>query len=177
MDTIDITRLFQAFVAPAIFVSGAGLLLLSLNVRLMGIVSRLRDFQHRRHHAIQAGRTNEAEAFTMQIKSIDARAELIRNAMRFVLTGLVGTILSCLLLGLCVYSRRFDPFAIAVFVTGIISMLVGTCYYLSEIKVSLSSVRDEAQFYHLVDITERRERRTDWQQSTTIPNDSVRRQA
>jgi len=138
MATIDITRLFQAFVAPAIFVSAAGLLLLSLNVRLMGIVSRLRDFQHRRHHATEAGHTKEVEAFTAQIESIDARAELIRNAMRFVLSGLVGTILSCLLLGLCVYSRRFDPIAVAVFVVGIIGMLVGTCYYLSEINVSLS---------------------------------------
>lgn len=174
MATIDIARLFQAFVAPAIFVSAAGLMLLSLNVRLMGIVSRLRDFQHRRHHAVEAGHTKEAEAFTVQIKTIDARAELIRNAMRFVLAGLVGTILSCLLLGLCVYSRRFDPVAIAIFVAGIISMLVGTCYYLSEINVSLSSVRDEAQFYHLMDMTERRDRRADWQRPTTMPTESAR---
>lgn len=34
----DITRIFQAFVAPAIFVSATALLILSINVRLMGIV-------------------------------------------------------------------------------------------------------------------------------------------
>jgi hypothetical protein len=39
----DIARLFQAFLAPAIFVSASSLLLLSINVRLMGMVSRLRQ--------------------------------------------------------------------------------------------------------------------------------------
>ena len=37
-----ITRLFQAFLAPALVVSATALLILSVNVRLMGIVSRLR---------------------------------------------------------------------------------------------------------------------------------------
>jgi hypothetical protein len=39
----DIARLFQAFLAPAIFVSATALLILSINVRLMGIVSRRHD--------------------------------------------------------------------------------------------------------------------------------------
>ena len=163
MPSIDIGRLFQAFVAPAIFVSAAGLLLLSLNVRLMGIVSRLRDFQHRRHHATEAGHSNEAEVFTIQINSIDNRAELIRKAMQFVLAGLVGTIMSCLLLGLGLYSRIADVIAVAVFVASIIGMLIGTCFYLAEINVSLSSVREEAKYYHLMDTHDGRERRTDWQ--------------
>ena len=154
MAPTDIARLFQAFVAPAIFVSAAALLLLSLNVRLMGIVSRLRDFQHRLHRASEAGQREETEAFTIQIKSIDQRAELIRNAMRFVLAGLAATILTCLLLGIGVYLRLADVVAVAIFVAGIVSMLVGTCYYLAEINVSLSSVREESQYYHLMDTAE-----------------------
>jgi len=39
-----VERLLQAFLSPAIFVSAAALLLLSLNARLMGIVARLRQF-------------------------------------------------------------------------------------------------------------------------------------
>ena len=160
---MDISRLFQAFVAPAIFVSAAALLLLSLNVRLMGIVSRLRDFQHRRHHAVAAGHTQEAEAFSAQIVSIDARAELIRKAMLFVLLCLVGTIFSCLLLGLGLYWEIARICAVAFFVAAILSMLAGTCYYLSEIRIALISVRNEAKYYHLMDSHELRERRTDWQ--------------
>src|SRR3954464_13491189 len=130
MRDLDIGRLFQAFVAPAIFVSAAALLLLSLNVRLMGIVSRLRDFQHRRHHATADGHAQEAEAFTIQIRSIDARAELIRKAMLLVLVCLVGTIFSCLLLGLGLYWEIARVAAVILCVAAILSMLAGSCYYL-----------------------------------------------
>ncbi len=159
----DIARLFQAFVAPAIFVSAAALLLLSLNVRLMGIVSRLRDFQHRRHHATQAGHTDEADAFTLQIQSIDQRAELIRKAMLLVLISLLGTILSCLLLGFGLYWRAAQDIAVGVFVASILCMLAGTAYYSAEIRIALSSVREEAKYYHLMDTVEPGERRHDWQ--------------
>jgi hypothetical protein len=160
---LDIARLFQAFVAPAIFVSAAALLLLSLNVRLMGIVSRLRDFQHRRHHAVQAGHTQEADVFTIQIQSIDHRAELIRKSMLTVLISLLGTILSCLLLGFGLYWRAAQDIAIGLFVAAILCMLAGTWYYAAEIRIALSSVRDEAKFYHLIDRSEPQERRHDWQ--------------
>lgn len=161
---LDISRLFQAFVAPAIFVSAAALLLLSLNVRLMGIVSRLRDFQHRRHHATEKGHRQEADAFTMQIRSIDARAELIRKAMLLVLVSLIGTIACCLLLGLALYYEWARIVAVIVFVVSIFSMLAGTCFYVAEIQIALSSVREEAKYYHLMDSPhEHQERRADWQ--------------
>ncbi len=161
---MDISRLFQAFVAPAIFVSAAALLLLSLNVRLMGMVSRLRDFQHRRHHATEAGHTQEAEAFTIQIKSIDTRAELIRKAMLLVLVSLAGTTICCLILGMALYSEIARILAVAVFVSSILSMLAGTGYYIAELTVALSSVRDEAKYYHLMDSRETpQDRRRDWQ--------------
>jgi hypothetical protein len=47
----DVTRLFQAFLAPAIFVSATALLIRSINVRLMGIVSRFRQYVHAKHDA------------------------------------------------------------------------------------------------------------------------------
>ena len=163
---LDIGRLFQAFVAPAIFVSAAALLLLSLNVRLMGIVSRLRDFQHRRHHATEAGHTREAEGFAVQIVSINARAELVRKAMLMTLVSLAGTILCCLLLGLALYWEVARISAVIVFVVSILCMLAGAGYYLAEIRVALSSVRDEAKHYHLIDNRESGERRHDWQRGS-----------
>ncbi len=161
----DITRLFQAFVAPAIFVSAAALLMLSLNVRLMGIVNRLRDFQHRRHDASQAGRTQEAEACWVQIRSIDARAELIRRAMLLTLLSLAGTGVCCLVLGLALYWEFARALAVIIFVASILSLLAGTGHYIAEIRVALSSVRDEATYYHLMDSSNLHERRHDWQRS------------
>jgi hypothetical protein len=75
----DIGRIFQAFLAPALFVSATALLILSINVRLMGIVSRLRQYVHAKHAAANDGRLQEAEAYTVQIQSIEQRAELIRR--------------------------------------------------------------------------------------------------
>jgi hypothetical protein len=83
--------------------------------------------------------------------------------MLLVLVSLVGTILSCLLMGLGLYWEVGQIVAIALFVASILSMLGGTCYYLAEITVALSSVRDEAKYYHLMAV-EPRERRVDWQQ-------------
>src|SRR5262249_30113627 len=84
----DITRLFQALVAPVIFVSATALLLLSVNVRLMGIVSRLRQVVHARHDATKNDRGPEAEAHSAQILSIDQRAELIRRCFLLSLISL-----------------------------------------------------------------------------------------
>lgn len=168
---VDVARLFQAFVAPAIFVSAAALMVLSLNVRLMGMVTRLRQFQHDRHLAATSDRLPEAEALAEQIVSIEKRAELIRKAILLMLVSLTATILSCLLLGLGLTWRVAEQLAVAVFVAGILCMLAGTLYYLAEIMVALSSVREEAKYYHFMDLGRRAgdyrrelgERREDWQ--------------
>src|SRR5690554_6661795 len=99
----EIPRLFQAILAPAIFVSATGLLILSINVRLMGMVTRLRQYVHAKHDAAKNGRLQEAEAYTEQIRSIEFRAELIRKCFLMVLISLATTIASCLLLGLGLY--------------------------------------------------------------------------
>src|SRR5690242_5614768 len=125
----DITRLFQAFVAPSIFVSATALLILSINVRLMGIVSRLRQFVHAKYDAAKNERLQEAEAYTAQITSIEQRAELIRRSFLFTLIALAGTIVSCLLLGFGLYWKNAALLAVIVFVAAMIILLVGTWYY------------------------------------------------
>lgn len=169
----DVGPVFQAFVAPAIFVSAGALFLLSLNVRLMGMVTRLREFHRERHLATSAERPQEAEALSDQIASIEGRAEKIRKSMLLVLLSLAGTIVSCLLLGLGLYWTNAQVLAVAVFVASILAMLAGALYYLAEILVSLSSVRDEAKYFHFMDLgrhgaSEEREppeRREDWQRT------------
>ncbi len=148
----DIPRLFQAFVAPAIFVSATGLLLLSINVRLMGMVSRLRQYLHEKHTAAKNGRLAEAEAYASQITSIERRAEMIRRAFLLTLFCLAGTIAACLLLGLGLYWSHAQAIAAIVFVVSILCLLGGTLYYISEVMVALSSVRDEARDSRFMDL-------------------------
>lgn len=140
----DIGRLFQAFVAPAIFFSATALFILSINVRLMGIVSRLRQYVSARHEAVKNGRTLEAEACRAQIESMERRAEMIRRTFLLSLIALVGTLLSCLLLGFGLYWKPAAPAAAAVFVAAMLALLAAVLYYIREVTVALSSVRQEA---------------------------------
>jgi hypothetical protein len=149
---LDVTRLFQAFVAPAIFVSATPLLILSVNVRLMGIVSRLRQYVHAKHEAASAGRMQEAEAYNAQINSIENRAELIRRCFVLALISLCGSILSCLLLGFGLYWRDAAVAAVIVFVAAMGSLLAATIFYLREVWVALSAVREEARDTRFMDL-------------------------
>jgi len=150
----DIPRLFQAFVGPAIFVSASALFVLSLNVRLMGMVSRLRQYLHLKYTATKQGRPSEAEAYAAQIASIEKRAELIRVAFVLTLVCLAGTVFTCLLLGLGLYWRVAELLAAIVFVLSLLSLLGGTIYYIREVKVALSSVRDEAADSRFMDLSD-----------------------
>ncbi len=148
----DIIRLFQAFLAPAIFVSATSLLILSINVRLMGIVSRLRQYIHARHDAAKHDRQQEADAYTAQIAAIERRAELIRRCFLLSLISLAGAIASCLLLGLGLYWKQAAEAAVIVFVPAMICLLAATVYYIREVMVALSSVRDEARDSRFMDL-------------------------
>jgi hypothetical protein len=148
----DIARLFQAFLAPAIFVSATALLILSINVRLMGMVSRLRQYVHAKHDAVKNDRVQEAEAYTAQISSIEQRAEMIRRCFLLVLVSLAGTIASCLLLGFGLYWKEAAMAAVVVFVVAMICLLAGTFYYIREVTVALSSVHNEALDSRFMDL-------------------------
>lgn len=148
----DISRLFQAFLAPALFVSATALLILSINVRLMGIVSRLRQYVHAKHDAARNGRLQEADAYTAQIHSIEKRAELIRRCFLFALVSLAGTIASCLLLGFGLYWTEAALMAVVVFVVAMICLLVAAFYYLHEVMVALSSVHEESRDSRFMDL-------------------------
>ncbi|HEY1262431.1 MAG TPA: DUF2721 domain-containing protein [Terriglobales bacterium] len=152
----DVVRLFQAFVAPAIFVSASALLVLSVNVRLMGMVSRLRQYIHARHDAARHERSAEAEAYSVQIASIQKRAEMIRRCFLLTLMALAGSITSCLLLGFGLYWARAAVAAAVLFVAAMVCLLAGTIYYIREVMVALSSVQEEAGDFHFMDVEGRR---------------------
>jgi uncharacterized membrane protein len=143
-------ELFQAFVAPAIFISGAGLLVLSINTRLMGIVTRLRTFLKDRHAAMKAGNRREAHVLQSQIESMEHRAAKIRNAFVFTLLGIMGVMLTCLVLGLSLYVANALVVAVLIFVLSVLSMLFGVLFYLSEVAIGLSSVQEEEKLYELL---------------------------
>ena len=143
-------ELFQAFVAPAIFISAAGLLVLSINTRLMGIVTRLRTFHKEKHAALAAGNRQEARVLQSQIESIEHRAGKIKNAFFYTLLGIIGVMLTCLVLGLSLYMSQALVVAVLIFVISVLSLLVGMLFYASEVSIGLSSVQEEEKLYELL---------------------------
>ena len=77
---------------------------------------------------------------------------MIRRAFLFALLALVGTLIACLLLGLGLYWEVAAVAAVIVFVAGMLSLLVGALYYIREVTVALSSVRDEARDLVFMDL-------------------------
>jgi Protein of unknown function (DUF2721) len=148
----DVTRLFQAFLAPGLFVSATALLILSINVRFMGIVTRLRQYVHAKYDAAKNERLQEADAYTAQIREIEHRAAIIRRSFLLALTSLAGAIASCLLLGLGLYWKEAALVAVAIFVAAMVCLLMGMLYYMREVMVSLSSVREEARDSRFMDL-------------------------
>jgi hypothetical protein len=118
----------------------------------MGMVSRLRQYLHEKHTAAKNGRLAEAEAYASQIISIQRRAEMIRRAFLLTLFCLAGTISACLLLGLGLYWPYIRQVATIVFVASILCLLGGAIYYIREVMVALSSVRDEARDSRFMDL-------------------------
>lgn len=143
--------LFQAFVAPAIFISAAGLLVLSINTRLMGLVTRLRTFHKEKHLAVLAGKRHEAIVLQSQIQSIESRASKIKFAFFYMLLGTIGIMITCLILGLTLYLNDALIVAVLFFVLSVLSMLIGTVFYLSEVAIGLSSAKEERQMLELID--------------------------
>ena len=147
-------ELFQAFVAPAIFISAAGLFVLSINARLMAMVARLRVFRREKHSAVQSGKKQEVLAIQSQIESIESRAEKIKQAFFYNLLGTIGVMLTCLLLGLGLYEPEVLNIAVILFVLSVLSMMIGMVFYIAEVAIALSSVNEEEKLYDLIDSLE-----------------------
>lgn len=144
-------QLVSALLAPVIFISAAGLLLLSINVRLMGIVSRLRSFHWECHQKERAGAQAEAQTLELQIQTITQRAVLVRNAFFWVLASIFLTLVTCLLLGLAVVVPPAYAVAITFFVLGFAAMLTGVGYYIREVTKALAAVLEERRVLALLD--------------------------
>ena len=100
----------------------------------------------------KAGVTRRPTLNTAQIQSIEQRAELMRRCFLYTLVALGGTIAACLLLGLGLYWNNAALLAVIVFVAAMVCLLAATWYYIREVTLALSSVRDEARDARFMDL-------------------------
>lgn len=78
---------------------------------------------------------------------------MIRRAFLFTVYSLLGTVTTCLLLGLGLYWRYAQAMAALLFVASMSALLAGMAYYAREVSVALSSVRQEAADSRFMDLS------------------------
>jgi hypothetical protein len=108
-------KLFQAFVSPTFFINASGLLVLTLNTQLLTIISHT--------HTLK----NPDEYHQLMI-----RAKLIRISLLFILLGIIGFMITCLLLGLNFYINTFYT-SVSLFIISIFLVICGVIYYIVEL--------------------------------------------
>lgn len=143
-------EIFQAFVAPAIFISGAGLLVLTINARMMAIVNRLRMYNTQLYNAYLKNNDIEINLYDTQLKHLQSHAETIRNAVVFTLSGILGVILTSFLLGISVYFTQLATLPVISFVLSLVLFSTGVIYFIIEVATALTPVKEETQFYNLI---------------------------
>jgi len=144
----------QQILAPVVMISACGLLCMGLYNRLSTIIARIRQFNRERmeHSIRQRGaadtvkRTLElhSDALDRQIPGMLRRARLIHKALLCLVACVIGMLASSLLIGSAMLAPVLLNGAIACFVFGMTSMLVGMAFAFRELTLSLSQVELEA---------------------------------
>jgi hypothetical protein len=133
-------KLFQAFVSPTIFISATGLLILTLNTRLISIVSRIRTFNKELRDLTD--NSQEIILIESQLNQTTLRAKLIRFSLLFILMGIIGIMMTCLFLGLNLYVNMYYE-SISFFVISILFVICGLCCFMAELIICLQPIQEE----------------------------------
>ncbi len=147
------TDIIQPFLAPAVMFSAGGLLCLAQFARYNAIIALVRTFNRERLSVLQE--TDRAEpkrrelllqrsqGLEHQAEKVLAHAVTVKNALRFLVGGILLMVLCSLTIGAGLAFAPFGVAALALFVLGLVSTFAGLCLVLAELRVSLEVVELE----------------------------------
>lgn len=158
----DIEKVISSLVAPVVVISACGLLCLAFSNRLLGIVSRARQFHKElfdaslaRDAATSAGgeaaaRRLEARCALLagQVEQILGRARLLRAAVISLLLTILCMILCSLALGLSRVAPAFSTLSFWAFITGLLILAVGMILEIVEFSRALGPLVEEHETLH-----------------------------
>ncbi len=146
----------QAILTPALMISACGLLLLGLNNRYAIVISRIRvlNDEKRRKLADPEGIDREYvdalrfESVLQQIPSLLTRANYLRRSLIFLWLGVIGYLISSILLGLGLFfGINAAAFAVWIFLLGLVSAGVGVVFALLDITLAYRVLKLEVEIY------------------------------
>jgi ABC-type multidrug transport system fused ATPase/permease subunit len=146
-------EVIQPFLAPAVMFSAGGLLCLAQFARYNAIIALVRTFNRERLSILQEAdqvepKRNElllqrAQGLEQQAEKVLAHAVTVKNALRFLVGGILLMVLFSLTIGAALTFAPLGVAAIALFVLGLLSTFMGLCLVLAELRVSLEVVEFE----------------------------------
>ena len=146
-------QIIQALLAPVVMISACGLLCVAQYSRLASVVTRLRQFHHEclKVYTDFTGRAGaERDALNLRFKGLETeahhmleRGRMVRNSLICMVSCVLSMTVCSLLIGLSLTVDHSYPFAVAMFVLGLLLMSAGVVLALLELRVSLRQVEYE----------------------------------
>ena len=146
-------EVIQPVLAPAVMFSAGGLLCLAQFARFNAIIALVRTFNRERLSALQGADRAEpelrelllqrAEGLERQAGRVLAHAVTVKNALRFLVGGILLMVLCSLTVGASLAFAPLGVAAIALFVLGLVSTFAGLWLVLAELRVSLVAIEFE----------------------------------
>ena len=150
---ISIVSIIQAMLAPGIMISACGLLLLGMNNKYSIVVNRIRALTDEKRRLISipkqgiltSDEEKRLENINVQIHLFAYRVVLVKEAVTSYYVAVAFYIFSSLLIGLNFLSDKQLPhiFALAFFLCGMVSVVVGVYFAIQEIRKGLEIVKIE----------------------------------
>lgn len=146
-------EVIEPFLAPAVMFSAGGLLCLAQFSRFTAVIAQVRTFNQERLAALQGADEAEpklrelllqrAQGLEHQAGQVLAHATTVRNALRFLVGGILLMVLCSLFIGASLAFPPLGAAALTLFVLGLVSTFAGMCLVLAELRVSLDVVEFE----------------------------------
>jgi hypothetical protein len=147
-------QLIQSILAPALMISGCGLLILALFNRYAIQHNRIRLLNDERRKIYKTVSRDEElpEADKIRINSLEFqinnllnRARMLHNAILYIIISIIFFILSSLAIAVVLFLPKliFAIFPLIVFLSGMVSLFIGVMITANEIRLSFTNIRVE----------------------------------
>jgi hypothetical protein len=146
----------QAILTPALMISACGLLLLGLNNRYAIVISRIRQLNDEKRRKLIDPEAIDREyvdalrfeSVLQQIPSLLSRVNYLRRSLMLLWVGVIGYLLSSLLLGLGLFfGLHTAAFAVWIFLLGLVSTMIGVLFALLDITLAYKVLKLEVEIY------------------------------
>ena len=144
MSIEDLVRILQASIAPCIFISGLGLLLLSMTNRLTRPVDRIRSM----FHEIDSASSEQTALMHKQMAIYYKRCRLLQIAIALIVASIFFvSVIMLMLFSTLVFDLQLVFFIKLFFMISLVCLIVALTFFLFDIRITLKSLKIEVKKY------------------------------